>query len=632
MRPLGLWGGLIIEELIRTGVRRYLIAPGSRSTPLTVSAARHPEAETTICFDERGAGFAAVGYTRATGEPCAVICTSGTAVAELLPAVIEASLDGLPLIVLSGDRPPEARTTGANQTIEQPGIFGGYVRSQVDLPVPTERVEPSFLLTTIDQAVYQATGVNAGPVHLNCMFAKPLEPDDFHDEPHDELPASQDRVPQRWRSGHRPYTTIAATRLQTADAEIATAAAAVGCDGKIANPRLLVVIGLLPRAVDRTTLVASLRRLETPIVADITSGCRGEAGVIGADLLLGSGEPGRSLLSPDAVVHVGTRLVSARLQQLLEDAGTPTSTGSVPYVLITNSPARFDPGHIVSHRLTGDLTETVERLVAAIRDLADGGTETAPDSPPAGRAGAPATGGPVVNETVQVGASWAARVLGADRRAAGGIDRILGDEDPAQPPTEPQVARDIARLIPTGHTLVAASSMPIRELDTYAAAGTPRCRIIANRGASGIDGTLATAIGAALGTGTPTTLLIGDLALMHDASSLALLATTDAAVTIVAINNDGGGIFHFLPIAEADDVFEPYFATPHGRSFEGLAAFAGVPYVICPSVDSFRRAYSDAAAGPEPHPSLIEVRTSRAANPPLHRRLSAEVAAALRQP
>src|SRR5215218_10321464 len=198
-----LWATLIVEELVRSGVDFFCVAPGSRSTPLVAALAANEKAESLIHFDERGTAFAAIGYARATGSPAAWITTSGTAVANGLPAVVEAATDGVPMILLTADRPPELRQTGANQTIDQPDIFGDYIRWRFDLPAPDAAIDPAMVLTTVDQAVYRARRTPSGPVHLNLMFREPLIPEDG-DEP---LAA-----PVRWRESDEPYTRYAATR------------------------------------------------------------------------------------------------------------------------------------------------------------------------------------------------------------------------------------------------------------------------------------------------------------------------------------------------------------------------------------------------------------------------------------
>src|SRR5918992_1312294 len=196
-----LWAYLIVEELVRSGVDFFCVAPGSRSTPLVAALATNENAESLIHFDERGTAFAALGYARATGRPAAWITTSGTAVANGLPAVVEAATDGVPMILLTADRPPELRQTGANQTIDQPDIFGDYVRWRFDLPAPQEAVDRAMVLTTVDQAVYRTLRAPSGPVHLNLMFREPFIPDE---DPGEEL-----SVPPRWQRSGEPYTRYA---------------------------------------------------------------------------------------------------------------------------------------------------------------------------------------------------------------------------------------------------------------------------------------------------------------------------------------------------------------------------------------------------------------------------------------
>src|SRR5690606_37386344 len=197
--PNRLWADLLVEELVRCGVGLFCLAPGSRSTPLVQAVAANPEARPLMHFDERGTAFAALGYARATGRPAAWVTTSGTAVANGLPAVVEASVDGVPLVLLTADRPPELRDTGANQTIPQPALFGEFVRWRFDLPAPAAEIDPAFVLTTADQAVHRAVGRPRGPVHLNCMFREPLAAE-----------AMDDVRLAGWRVSGEPYTRYVA--------------------------------------------------------------------------------------------------------------------------------------------------------------------------------------------------------------------------------------------------------------------------------------------------------------------------------------------------------------------------------------------------------------------------------------
>ncbi|MFB6231586.1 MAG: 2-succinyl-5-enolpyruvyl-6-hydroxy-3-cyclohexene-1-carboxylic-acid synthase, partial [Salinibacter sp.] len=254
-----LWTQLLVEELVRNGVETFFVAPGSRSTPLTVAVARHPTAETVLHVDERGNAFAALGVGRATQTPAAWITTSGTAVANGLPATVEASVDGVPLLLLTADRPPELRDTGANQTIDQVKIFGDYVRWQVDLPPPTDEIDPAYVLTTTNQAVHRTTRAPAGPVHVNCMFRKPLEP--VETEGSVTVPA----VVKEWATGSEPYTQYPTPVSTPSGPEVKALAEVLG-----GTEKGLVVAGRLDSAAaaDATQRLAS--HLGWPLVPDLT--------------------------------------------------------------------------------------------------------------------------------------------------------------------------------------------------------------------------------------------------------------------------------------------------------------------------------------------------------------------------
>jgi 2-succinyl-5-enolpyruvyl-6-hydroxy-3-cyclohexene-1-carboxylate synthase len=565
-----LWATLIVEELVRNGVGFFCVAPGSRSTPLVAALASNEKAESLVHFDERGTAFAAVGYARATGLPAAWITTSGTAVANGLPAVVEAATDGVPMILLSADRPPELRQTGANQTIDQPDIFGDYVRWRFDLPAPEEPVDPAMVLTTIDQAVYRARRAPSGPVHLNLMFREPFLPDP--DEYPYELPA-----PARWQKSGEPYTRYAATKPSVGPDEVERLWEAL-------RPveHGLVVAGRLPSRKQGEAVLRLSNALGWALLPDVGSQIRlGTASrnlVPLYDALLANGRFKEQHAS-EAVLHVGGRAVSKRLDQYLARSRPD------PYVVVRENPFRLDPGHRVTHSVEAD----VLAFCAAL-------TQAAERRPPA------------------AAASWTASWREASGRVDGYLDRVFEETEDLN---EPLIARLVSRHVPEGHGLCVASSMPIRDLDTFAAADGAPVPVAANRGASGIDGTVGTVAGFARGSARPVTLLIGDLALLHDLNSLAMLR--GLPVTVIVLNNDGGAIFSFLPVARYEEFFEPYFGTPQGLSFEPAAAMFGLGYESPGTAPAFLEAYR--AACERNGPTLIEVRTDREENVAVHRRL-----------
>jgi len=565
-----LWAYLIVEELLRCGVGFFCVAPGSRSTPLVAALAANEKARSLIHFDERGTAFAALGYARATGRPAAWITTSGTAVANGLPAVVEAATDGVPMVLLTADRPPELRQTGANQTIDQPDIFGDYVRWRFDLPAPDPGIDPAMVLTTVDQAAYRAGRTPQGPVHLNLMFREP-----FLSGPEDEDILSG---PASWVQGDDPYTRYAATKPAVDEMEIYSL-------WETLRPvkQGLVVAGRLASRKQGEAVLRLAGTLGWPLLPDVGSQVRlGSEGIAAHYDALLAGDSFAGSHAPEAVVHVGGRALSKRLEQFL------ASSRPDPYVVVRENPFRLDPAHRVTQSVEANVLDFCSALVRAA-------TEDPPATDP----------------------SWTASWREASEEVGRHLDGIFSGE-----PNEPLVARVLSRTVPQDHGLVAASSMPVRDLDTYAAADGAPVPVAANRGASGIDGTVATAAGFARGLGRPVTLLIGDLALLHDLNSLAMLRGVH--VIVVVVNNDGGGIFSFLSIARHEEFFEPYFGTPQGVGFEAAAKMFGLAYELPGTMEDFVEAYGSACA--RGSSTLIEVKTDRGENVALHRRLLQAVA------
>ncbi len=573
-----LWADLIVEELVRSGVDFFCVAPGSRSTPLVAALAANEKARNLVHFDERGTAFAALGYARATGLAAAWITTSGTAVANGLPAVVEAATDGVPMILLTADRPPELRQTGANQTVDQPDIFGDFVRWRFDLPAPSLDVDPASVLTTVDQAVYRAGRSPKGPVHLNLMFREPLIPGP------QEAPAPA-ATPERWRDATEPYTRYAATRPAVDGAEVEAL-----WERLRPVERGLVVAGRLATRAQGEAVQRLADSLGWPLLPDVGSQVRLGGSPRDAafyDVLLADAEFAEAH-APEAVLHFGGRALSKRLE------GFVAGHRPDPYVVVRENPFRLDPGHLVTHSVEAGIEDFCSSL-----------------------------GGIAAGRPSAAGASWAEGWRAASGKVGSVLDRALAVGNGLN---EPLVARLVSREVAGGHGLVVASSMPIRDLDAFAATDGAGVPVAANRGASGIDGTVATAAGYARGSGRPVTLLIGDLALLHDLNSLAMLR--GLPVTVVVLNNDGGGIFSFLPVSEHKPFFEPFFGTPQGVGFESAATMFGLRYTRPGSAEGFLTAYR--AARSANGPSLIEVETDRDENVAVHRTLLERVATAAR--
>lgn len=541
-----LWSSLIIEELVRCGVEYFCIAPGSRSAPLTVAAARHPKAKHCVHYDERGLAFHALGYACAHKKPVVLICTSGTAGANFYPALIEASKKKVPLIVLSADRPPELRQTGAVQSIDQVGLFGKYVKFSFDLPCPDKNIQPAFVLTTVDQAVFQAVRNPSGVVHLNCMFRDPLAPigtgEDF------KLYLQSIKV---WIKGDQPYSCYTHTQTSLPDHEFK--AIAQRLEG-IKNG--LIVAGKVGSEVDQKMVLALAKRLGWPVFADASSGLRlgsMEAGVIHYFDQILAVPKFAAKLKFDGVLHLGGRMTSKRYYEFVSGLALKD------YIMVLNHPLRNDPGHQVSLRIEAPVRifgEAVAKHVKARKRSA------------------------------------LLRTLArADRTADVAIEKILVSKKELN---AVYAARLISQNIPAGSGLFLGNSMPVRDIDFYGDFKGSEVVVHGNRGASGIDGNVASAVGLSVGMDKPVTVLIGDVALLHDLNSLSMAKGLKHPVVIVVVNNDGGAIFSFLPIARSRDVFERFFTTPHGLSFKEAAAMFGLPYVKPGSPEDFVRSYRNA--------------------------------------
>ena len=563
-----LWATLLVEELIRNGIDTFCVAPGSRSTPLVVAVARNDRARGIVHYDERGAAFHALGYGRVTGVPAVVITTSGSALANVWPAVAEASLEHIPLLVLSGDRPPELQDAGANQTMDQVKFFGAYAEWSANLPCPSLDIDPAVVLTTVDQAVNRCGGPSGGAVHINCMFREPLAPTGQGDDFETYL------EPLRaWRDGDGAYSRYDRAPVRPKPEMLAKIA-----DLAARRPRGILVAGRLADAEARAAVADLADALGWPFLPDVTSGLRLDSrpgtAVPYQDVLLGSKEfMHRHPI--EAVIHVGGRFTSRRLPDHLE-ALRPRD-----YVVVDEHPDRQDPIHRATRRFQLPVADFCRGLSALVRDAGD--------------------------------ADWLA---GWQRASEHVGSRLAASLSADQSLNEPKAAWLVSRHIGEGEGLYLASSMPVRDVDTF---GCPRPEpvvVAANRGASGVDGTIATSTGFARGLGKCVTLMIGDQAFLHDLNSLRLTRTLDNPFVIVVLNNDGGGIFSFLPIAGFSDVFERYFGAPHGMTFEHAAAQFDLNYAQPSSVDEFVGAYEQARH--RRGATIIEVETARQDNYELH--------------
>jgi 2-succinyl-5-enolpyruvyl-6-hydroxy-3-cyclohexene-1-carboxylate synthase len=498
----------LIDEFIRRGVRHAVVSPGSRSTPLALAVAERSELQMQVHLDERSAGFLALGCGLATGRPALVVTTSGTAAVELHPAVVEADLACVPLVVLTADRPQQLRGTGAPQTINQLRLYGGSVRMHEDVP-PARGPEPWWRRLAGD-AVDAAGGWRPGPVHLNLAFAEPLL-------------GSAAQLPE------------GAAVPQLDPLELSVPVERVAALGGLLTRRGVIVTGARTASDEgETAAVLDLaRRLGWPVLADALSGCRVPDPVVVStfDPLLRTAAAER--LRPEVVIRCGGLLASRVTEEWLAGSGA-----------IQIGVDRFgvcpDPATVLSEKFPIRPAALVEELRAVL-----------PEAP---------------------AVDWVAQWQRHDAAARTAIEAELA----AMPESEPARIAAVLADAAEGSALVVSSSMPVRDLEWYA---PPRhgVRVLANRGANGIDGVISTAVGVAA-TGLPTTLVIGDLAFLHDTNGLLGLAARAVPLRIVVIDNRGGGIFSFLPQRQAleHDRFEQLFGTPQQVDLDAVVAAHGL--------------------------------------------------------
>ena len=526
--------GALVDEWARAGIEEAVIGPGSRSAPLALALARDGRLRLNVVIDERSAAFLALGIGMESGRPAVLLCTSGTAAASFHPAVVEAGHARVPMVVCTADRPPEMHDTGAGQTIDQAHLYGRSVR-WFCAPGPPDDVPGAGAAwrSLAARSVAEAAGPPAGPVHLDLAFREPL------------LPTGHPLVEVPGRPDGRPWTVSTSAPAVPDGSTIDRLTSLV-----IAAPRGLLVAGWGAAAVEEK-VERFARASGWPVLADPISGLRCGGCVVSAyDALLrvsSFAEEHR----PDLVLRVGAPLTSKVATSWLD--------ASIPQIVIDPDGAWLDP-----HRAA---TERVEAGADAVLDAMSERLERDPagGAPPAGRGRVPGA---------QAGSPWLGGWRTADAAARAAIDEVLDDDDV---PFEGRVARDVFADLPDGAALLVASSMPVRDLEWFAA---PRSgvRVHSNRGANGIDGLVSTTMGIAVGGAAPTVALMGDLAFLHDTNGLLGAASRGGDVVFVVVDNDGGGIFSFLPQAEAcgEREFETLFGTPHGVDLAAVAEAHGV--------------------------------------------------------
>ncbi len=561
-----LWSTIIADELARSGVRDVVISPGSRSTALVLACTGHADLCCHSQLDERAAAFYALGLARAGGRAVVLICTSGTAAANYYPAVCEADASGVPLLLLTADRPAHLRHSGAPQTMDQVKLYGDRVRLSCDLAQPeADDLRLRALRATICHAVARCSAPVAGPVHCNVPYRKPLEPID--------AARAADQVPDaflaaggaglRGRRSGQAWTQFLPT----------TEAVTIVADALLRADRPVIFAGPDARGERYAAALFALARMHNiPVFAEAASQLRfrSDGGGIGsADLLLRSAEF-RARFVPDCVITLGGTPTNSGLLRFFEE----TDAGEV--MLIAEDLRRHDPAQRVSHHVFGNVADFLHDLQQVMTPV-----------------------------PVRARTEWNALISRADEAARASLDAQLAAMTGG---LEGIFLASTGRLLRDGEPLILSSSMPIRDVETFVPALKRSVPVYCNRGVNGIDGVLSTALGVVRGSRRRGVLCIGDVAFLHNLNATAGADLASLPLTIVLLNNDGGEIFDLLPIREFDPAFTNHFLTPHGRDLSAIAEALGLQVRRIETRDEFVHAYEEAASAEGCF--VIEVRTS----------------------
>ncbi len=581
------FAGAFVDELARLGLKHVCICPGSRSAPLAVSFARHEDIRTWVHLDERSAAFFALGIARALREPVALVCSSGTATANLFPAIVEARYDMLPLMALTADRPPEVTDWGALQTIDQTRLYGSHPKWSVNMPLPEATTElMAYVRSMACRAYATAASPPAGPVHVNFPFREPLEPKVVAGDFPQEI-AKSDEESWYGRADARPMILAPGVETRPEPEDIRRLVT-----GTLSAERGIIICGPQPDSALARAATGLGRRLGYPVLADALSqvrcGSHDKSLVIDNYDVFIRDDDIAAFLEPEVVVRLGALPVSKPLTQYLE------RHRSAQHILVDESVDWRDPFRITSQIWRLDPVAFCEMTASAIEE------KTGKDE-------------------------WSGRWLQLAEASREATDRQLGACDEM---FEGKVFSEVAKLLPQEAVVFAGNSMPIRDMDTFFPSSDNFVRFMANRGASGIDGVVSTALGVAAASDERVVLVVGDISLYHDMNGLLAAKNHNLNATIIVLNNDGGGIFSFLPQAEYEEVFEPYFGTPHGLTFQAAAEMYGLSYVLAEDWDRFSKALGESLAGPGT--TIIEVPGDRQKNVALHRQVWQAVSTSVR--
>ena len=553
-----------VESLIAAGIENACITPGSRSAPLTIQLAEQNTIKPWLHLDERSSAFFALGLAKKTAVPVVLICTSGTAAANYLPAIVEADLSRIPLIVCTTDRPPRLRNVGAPQTIDQVGLYTKFVRSEIDLAPPMNDGETSInnFKSAASRAVRESLGPLPGPVHVNIPFEEPLT-----EKPNEQMrllaePVSIQPTQALLTSPSKKEIQLVAQALYT-------------------SKKPLIVAGPAEGGLPIDELCKLSDTIDAPILADplslMRTGKHDLSKIVDTyDTFLR--DPRSKTLEPDCVLRFGAIPTSKTLTQFLTRLKNKPETVQI----LCDLPGSWrDPFASATMALIGDPKSSLKAILSEL------------------------DGKEIINY------EWVKNWQNLNQRARSAID--------AQAKTytanfEGRTVVELQNLLPGESVLFAGNSMPIREVDTFSTKNAKKLNVIANRGANGIDGVIATALGYSAASETVVILLIGDLSFAHDLSSLWAAKQHNLNLTIVLLNNNGGGIFHYLPVREQEHVFEDWFATPSNLNFQVATELYDGSHTVIKDWEHFKEVIRDW----EPGLRVLELQSDRELNKSMH--------------
>lgn len=583
--------------LLEAGVAHACISPGSRSTPLALALLGTEGLRCWSHVDERSGGFFGLGIAKATRRPVVLLSTSGTAAAGFHPAVIEARHAGIPLVILTADRPPELRACGAGQTIDQIKLYGATVKWFFEASAPDATASSVRFFRSLGARAAAIAGASpAGPVHLNVPLGDPLTP-----APERLAGASREAAAR----DPRPRISHTAGRLVPEEAVVQSLADLIA-----ARPEGIIVCGDSGGDRDLAAAVTMLARAAGyPVLAEITSGLRTgpfcSALVMDAYDTLLRVEAFAARHRPALTIQIGAMPTSKALREHLALSGesggaaavnaSSSKGGSARYILVDPGGDQRDPLHLATEVIRAEPVMLCRALAAMLGEKRSGSS------------------------------SWLASWREANSRVRAAVQEAV---DTLEEPFEGRAARDLALALPPGATLFVGSSMPVRDLDAFLPGKDRDIRVLANRGANGIDGVVSTALGVAAVSDGPTALLVGDLSFLHDLGGLLAARRYGIPLTIVVVNNDGGGIFHFLPQSRQVERFEEFFATPHGLDFAHAADLFGLGHRVIRDPNALLPVVAASLESAECR--ILEFRTDPKRNVEIHAEIERAASEALR--